>query len=105
MEKLDILHLQFFPVGLDSVPVSGWKDYSSFRQVLAKNLLKIACFLQEGLRLLESLFETIPSSDFVRETLRKSDIVVNGEKPIWETQEVMAELGIVLNLRTKTFSH
>ena len=85
-----------FPVGKIIHPLDNYWH---------KNLLKIACFLQEGLRLLESLFEAIPSSDFVRETLRKSDIVVNGEKPIWETQEVMAELGIVLDLRTKTFSH
>ena len=68
-------------------------------------MLKIACFLHEGLSLLESFFEAIPSLYFIREILRKSDIEVNGEKPIWETQEVMAELGIVLDLRTKMFSH
>ena len=62
-----------------------------------KNLLKIACFFDEGLSLLESLFEAIPSS--------QSDFVVNGEKPIWETKEVMAEFRTVLDLRTKSFSH
>ena len=37
--------------------------------------------------------------------MQKSDFVVNGEKPIWETQEVMTEFRIVLDLRNKTFSH
>ena len=30
---------------------------------------------------------------------------MNSEKPISETQEVMAELQILLDFRTKTFSH
>ena len=30
-------------------------------------------------------------------------MLVNGEKPIWETQEVMTKLQIVLELRNKAF--
>ena len=61
--------------------------------------------LDECLCLLELLFEAIPSSNFVQETLQKSEFVVNGEKLIWQTQEFMAALRIVLDLRTKTLSH
>ena len=43
-----------------------------------------------------------PSSHFVQETLQKCDFDVNGEKPICD-QKVMAELGVVLDLRTKMF--
>ena len=62
-----------------------------------KKLLKIACLLDECLILLELLFEAISSSYFVQETLQKSKFVVNGEKLIWQTQGVMAELPIFKN--------
>ena len=67
--------------------------------------LKIACFLDEYLSLLELLFEAIPSSNFVQEALRKSEFVAKVEKLICQTHEVMNELRIVLDLRAKTFSH
>ena len=68
-------------------------------------MLKIACFLDECSSLLELLFEAIPSSHFAQKNLQKSRFVVNGEKLIWQTQEVMAELPIVLDLRNKRFSY
>ena len=40
-----------------------------------KKLLKIACFLDECLSLLELLFEAIPSSNFVQETLQNPDLL------------------------------
>ena len=61
--------------------------------------------MDDCLSLLEMLFEAIPSSHFVQETLQKSEFVVKGEKPILQTQEVMTELQIVLHLRNKTFSY
>ena len=69
-----------------------------------QKLLKIACFLDECLSLLESLFEAIPSSNFVQEALQKSEFVVKVEKLIWRKHEVKIELRIVLDLKTKTFS-
>ena len=60
--------------------------------------------LDECLRLLELLFEVIPISSFVQETLQKSEFVVNFENLIWQTHEVTAELPIVLDLRTKMFT-
>ena len=68
-------------------------------------MLKVACFLDECSSLLELLFKAIPSSHFAQKNLQKSRFVVNGEKLILQTQEVMAELRIVLDLRTKTFSY
>ena len=70
-----------------------------------QKLLKIVCFLNECLSLLELLFEAIPSSNFVQEALRKSEFVVKVEKLICQTHKVMNELRIVLDLRTKNFSH
>ena len=93
------------PVGLNSALFLSGKIINPLVNSWLKNLLKIACFLDEGLSLLVLFFGAIPSSHFVQETLQTSDFVVNGEKPIWETQEVNAELGIILDLRTKTFSH
>ena len=55
--------------------------------------------MDEGLGLLESFFQAIPSSTFVQ----KFDFVVKGGKPIWEPQEVTTELGTVLDLTTKMF--
>ena len=54
--------------------------------------LFIACLLDECLSLFELLSESIPSSYFVEETLQKLEFVVNVEKLIWQTHEVMAEL-------------
>ena len=65
--------------------------------------LFIACLLDECLSLLELLSESIPSSHFVQETLQKLEFVVNVEKLTRQTQEIMAELWIVLDLRTKRF--
>ena len=70
-----------------------------------QKLLKIVCFLNECLSLLELLFEAIPSSNFVQEALQKSEFFVTGEELVWQTHEVMSELRIVLHLETKTFSH
>ena len=86
-------------------PVSVWKYYSSFSKLLVQKLLKIACFLDECLSLLESLFEAIPSLNFVQEALQKSEFVVKVEKLIWQKHEVKIELRIVLDLKTKTFPH
>ena len=85
------MFLQFWPVGPDSSPFLFGMIIHLLINYWRKNLLKIACFFDEGLSLLESLFEAITSSHFVQETLQKSDVVVNGEKPIWEIQEVMTE--------------
>ena len=103
LEKLNILFLQIWPVRLESVPFLFGKIIHPLVKYWHKKLLKITCFFDKGLSLLESLFEVIPSLHFVQETLQKSAFVVNGEKPIWETQEVMIEFRIVLNLRNKTF--
>ena len=64
---------------------------------------KVACFLDDGAILVDSLFKAIPTLHFLQETLQQSWFVVNGENPIWEPQEAMIELGIVLELRTKMF--
>ena len=64
---------------------------------------KVACFLDDGAILVDSLFKAIPTLHFLQETLQQSGFVVNGENPIWEPQEAMIELGIVLELRTKMF--
>ena len=98
MEKLNILFLQFWPVRLDLATFLFGTIIHPLVNCWRKNLLEIACFFDEGLSLLESLFDAIPSSHFVQETLQKLDFVVNGEKPIWEIQEVMIELRIVLDL-------
>ena len=64
---------------------------------------KVACFLDDGAILVDSLFKAIPTLHFLQETLQQSGFVVNSENPIWEPQEAMTELGIVLELRTKMF--
>ena len=64
---------------------------------------KVACFLDDGAILVDLLFKAIPTLHFRQETLQQSGFVVNGENPIWEPQEAMIELGIVLELRTKMF--
>ena len=87
------------PVRLDSTPFLFGKIIHPLVNYWRKNLLIIACSFDEGPSLLESFIETILSSHFVRESLEKIDFVVNGEKPIWKSQEVMAKLGIVLDLR------
>ena len=86
-------------VRLDSTPFLFGKMIHPLVTYWRKNLIKIACSFDEGPSLVESFFETIFSSHFVRESLQKSDFIVNGEKPIWKSQEVMAKLGIVLDLR------
>ena len=77
LEKLDILFLQFLPVGLYLFLLG--KIINPFVNYWCKQLLKIACFLDECLRLLELLFKAIISSHLVQETLQKSEFVVNGE--------------------------
>ena len=97
------MFLQFLPVGLHSAPFLFGKIIHPLVNYWRKNLLKIACLLDEGLSLLESFFEAIPRVHFVQETLQKSDFVVQVEKPVWEAQKVMVELRIGFDLRTKTF--
>ena len=57
----------------------------------------------EDLNPLDSLFEINPSSHFEQETSQESEFVMNGEKPIRESEEVMAELRIGLDLELKRF--
>ena len=83
LEKLGYFVLKFLPVGLH------WKDYSCFSKLLVQKLLKIACFLDECLSLLELVFEAILSSNFVQEALQKSGFVVKVENLICQTHEVM----------------
>ena len=103
LEKLGYFVLTVFTSRTWLNPASVWKNYSCFSKLLVQKLLKIACFLDECLSLLELLFEAIPSSNFVQEALQKSGFVMKVENLICQTHEVMNELRIVLNLRTKTF--
>ena len=59
--------------------------------------------MADGTSLVKLLFEAIPSSHFIQEPLQRSHFVVNSEKTIWKPQEVVTELGIVLDLRKKMF--
>ena len=72
--------------------VSVWKDYSSFSKLLAQKSVKESMFLRWGP---ESIRIVIWSnSQFIScaRNFAKILLFVNGEKPIWETQEVMTEL-------------
>ena len=91
------------PVGLDSAPLLFGKIIHHLVNYRRKNLLNIACFLDEGPILLELFFQANPSSHFVQKTFQKSAFTVKVKKPIWETQEFMPELGI--DFRTKTSLH
>ena len=89
---MDVLILQLLPVGLDSAPFPFWKNIHPLVNYWCEKLLKIVCLLSECLGLLVLLSEAIPTSHFVQETfVQKSEFVVNIEKLIWQTQEVMAE--------------
>ena len=59
--------------------------------------------MDNGLSVAESFSEAICNSQFVQETLQKSDFIVNCEKSFWEPQEIMTWLGITLDLRAKMF--
>ena len=65
--------------------------------------IHVSWMKNEDLNPLDSLFEINPSSHFEQETSQESEFVLNGEKPIWESQKVMAELGIGLDLELKYF--
>ena len=75
LEKLDILLLQFLHVGLDLAPFPFGKIIHPLVNYRSKKLLKIACFFHECLSLLELLFEAIPSSNFVQETLQNPNLL------------------------------
>ena len=89
MEKVGYFVLIAFTSQTRLSPVSVWKDYSCFSKLLVQKLLKIACFLDECLSLLELVFEAILSSNFVLEALQKSGFVVKVENLICQTHEVV----------------
>ena len=65
--------------------------------------IHVSWMKNEDLNPLDSLFEINPSSHFEQETSQESEFVMNGEKPIQESEEVMAELRIGLDLELKRF--
>ena len=93
MFKFDLKHGYYhINILVPRIFVENWKSWifcsysfcqsdfiCSFVNYWCKQLLKIACFLDECLRLLELLFKAIISSHLVQETLQKSEFVVNGE--------------------------
>ena len=60
--------------------------------------------MEDGLRQADFFSEAICNSQFVRETLKQSNFIVNCEKPVWEPQEVMTWFGITLDLKPKMVS-
>ena len=91
------------PFGLNSALFLFTKIFRSLVKYWRRHLIKIACFLDDGLSVGESFSEAICNSQFVQETLQKSGFTVNCEKSVWEPQEVTSWLGITLDLRGKMF--
>ena len=89
--------------GLNSAPFLFTKIVRLFVKYCRKHLIKIACFLDDGLSVAESFSEAICNSQFVQETWQRSGFIVNYEKSVWEPQEIMIWLGITLDLRAKMF--
>ena len=69
-----------------------------------KHLIKMACFLEDGLSMPEPFSEATCNSNFVQETLQKSGSLLHSEKSAWEPQELITQLGVALDLRAKTFN-
>ena len=103
MVKLGILFLQF----CHSDSIEPHFFFTKIVRPLVKywrsHLIKIACFLDNGLSAAESFSEAICNSQSVQETLRKSGFIVNCEKSVWEPEEIITWLGITLDLRAKMF--
>lgn len=100
-----IKHFVFtvLPFGLSSAPFIFTKLVRPLVKYWRKNLIRIACFLDDGISVAESLIEGIQNSNFVRETLQKAGFVVNIEKSAWEPQESITWLGITIDLKIKSF--
>ena len=97
------IFFKVLPFGLNSDPFLFTKSARPLAKYWRRHLIKIACFLDDGLSVAESFSEAICNSQFVQETLQKSGFIVNCEKLFWEPQEVMTWLGITLDLRAKMF--
>ena len=54
-----------------------------------KHLIKMACFLEDGLSMPEPFSEATCNSNFVQETLQKSGSLLHSEKSAWEPQELI----------------
>ena len=91
------------PFGLNSAPFLFTKVVRPLVKYWRKHLVKIACFLDDGLSVADSFLEALQKSNFVKNSLEKSGFIVNNKKSIWEPQESLTWLGITLYLKTKTF--
>ena len=105
LEKLDLLLLHRFCLSDLINPVSVWKDYSSFSKLPVQKTVKDSMFLSWVSESIRIVIWSNSQFKFCTRNFAKSEFIVNVEKLIWQTQEVMAELRIVLDSRTKTFLH
>ena len=86
-------------------PVSVWKYYSSFSKLPVQKTVKDSIFLEWVSESIRIVIWSNSQFKFCTRNFAKSEFVVSIEKLIWQTQEVMTELRIVLDSRTKTFLH
>ena len=100
------VYFQFsvLPFGLSSAPhiftkivrvlIKYWRSFS----------IRIACFIDDGFSI-DYLYErALKNSDFVRESIKNSGFIENSEKSQWIPLTSLEWLGIILDLKTKTYS-
>ena len=85
--------------------VSVWKNYWSFSKLPLQKTVKDIMFLGWVSESIRNVISTNSQFKFCTRNFSKSEFVVNVEKLIWQTQEVMTKLQIVVDLRNKTFLH
>ena len=77
----EVRHFVFtvFPLGLNSASFLFTKIARPLVKYWRRHLIKIECFLDDGLSVAESFSEAICNSQFLQETLQKSGSIVNCE--------------------------
>ena len=76
-------------------PVPVRKDYSSFSKLPVQKAVKDSMFLGWVSEFIRTVIWSNSQFKFSKKNFAKSEFVVNFEKLIWQTQEVMTEFRIV----------
>ena len=86
------------PFGLTTAPFVFTKVLCPLRKYWRLHLIRIACFLDDGLCIEPEYSKPETLSKFVLNTLINAGFVTNKEKSVWEPTEILTWLGISVNL-------
>ena len=64
--------------------------------------IRIVCFLDDGLRIDNTLEKALEKSTFVSNSLTRAGFIINSDKSVWQPTKVLTWLGIEVDLNNDT---